>query len=214
MDRTFFSQFIVFFFFYVFSRFEVRSIYLTCGFTEFWARFWCCNTAPQNHIWQKPFLTFFCCYLHSDVCRLQDCWCPPGLQRGGDPLCEGRLPLAGRGGGGGAGRHRDVEQQHRRQRGNAAGAMLQCLWFTISGLLLVVALYQNTGNTACHLGNSAQLPSLSGFLPRAAGGRPGIWAAAYALARVEMRTNNSIKMQSSPLLPIINISGLRWECLT
>ena len=126
-----------------------------------------------QHCASKSYLTklfpYFFLLLTSQR-RLQDCWCPPGLQRGGDPLCEGGLPLARRGGGGGAGRHRDVEQQHRRQRGNAAGAPQQCLWFTISGLLLVVASYQNTGNTACHLGNSAQLPSLSGFLPCAAGG--------------------------------------------
>ena len=164
-----------------------------------------------QHCASKSYLTklfpYFFLLLTSQR-RLQDCWCPPGLQRGGDPLCEGRLPLARRGGGGGAGRHRDVEQQHRRQRGNAAGAPQQCLWFTISGLLLVVALYQNTGNTACHLGNSAQLPSLSGFLPCAAGG--GQEFEQQHMRSLALRWGQITQSRCNLLL--CSLSS-RWECL-
>ena len=93
-------------------------------------------------------------------------------------------------------------------RSSPAMSLVYYLWSAAGGG--VVSKHWEHCLPSGELGTTAFSLGVSSLRSR---GRPGIWAAAYALARVEMRTNNSIKMQSSPLLPINNISGLRWECL-
>ena len=85
-------------------------------------------------------------------------------------------------------------------RSSPAMSLVYYLWSAAGGG--VVSKHWEHCLPSGELGTTAFSLGVSSLRSR---GRPGIWAAAYALARVEMRTNNSIKMQSSPLLPIITV---------
>ena len=87
-------------------------------------------------------------------------------------------------------------------RGSPAISLVYYLWSAAGGG--VVSKHWEHCLPSGELGTTAFSLGVSSLRSR---GRPGIWAAAYSLARVEMRTTNSIKMQSSPLFPFINISG-------